>query len=367
MADQSLRQNDWMVEQALPEDAKKIAEMHSNSFQKAYLKPGDESHNAIVIEAATAFLTPARLEKRAELLAHSLEHPETDFYQIIMDDDGKAAGLIYGVKLDKIQEIEALYVDEKYHGSGVAQALVEAYVEWADPTRPIELGVVVDNDRAKKFYKKMGFEALSDKRPAFYSFLPETTMERKGNQQSAEYEPAPRFEINEMTVDEIDEASLMRMQSWIDTYVNVEYGVDETWIRERFKEKLDPATKHLREDRFTSALAAGTFKAWVARDRKGELIGSTTPFISEDGTQRIGSIYVDEAWHGNGVGAQLMQRVIDWFDPAKPIQLEVVSYNERAKAFYKKWGFQEVPGSEALYDGKIPEIRMIRQPESGRE
>jgi ribosomal protein S18 acetylase RimI-like enzyme len=72
-------------------------------------------------------------------------------------------------------------------------------------------------------------------------------------------------------------------------------------------------------------------------------------------------MYVATAWHGKGVGSALMQEVIDWFDAKKPIELGVVAYNERAKAFYRKWGFEEVADSESLFDDKIPEIRMVRK------
>ncbi|MNQ66715.1 hypothetical protein D3C85_812140 [compost metagenome] len=58
-----------------------------------------------------------------------------------------------------------------------------------------------------------------------------------------------------------------------------------------------------------------------------------------------------------------MQKIIDWLDESKPIVLGVVAYNERAKAFYRKWGFVEIPGSEALFDNKIPEIMMSREPQ----
>ena len=56
-----------------------------------------------------------------------------------------------------------------------------------------------------------------------------------------------------------------------------------------------------------------------------------------------------------------MQKIIEWSDPTKPIELGVVTYNARARAFYKKWGFEEIPGSETLFDNKIPEIKMIRK------
>ena len=62
------------------------------------------------------------------------------------------------------------------------------------------------------------------------------------------------------------------------------------------------------------------------------------------------SLYVDKNWHGTGMASELMQRVVDWFDDTKPIELGVVAYNERAKAFYKKWGFEEIPNTETLFD-----------------
>ena len=135
---------------------------------------------------------------------------------------------------------------------------------------------------------------------------------------ATEYEPHPTFEITEMSADAIDGATAMRLESW------------------------------------------------VARDAGGEIVGSTTPFITEDGKQRVGSIYVDKKAHGTGLGSQLMQKVVDWFDPEKPIYLEVVTYNERAKTFYRKWGFEEIPGTEDIYADLLPEVTMIRQPENSQ-
>ena len=74
-------------------------------------------------------------------------------------------------------------------------------------------------------------------------------------------------------------------------------------------------------------------------------------------------MYVEKNWHGKGVSTALMQKAIDWFDTTKPIELGVVQYNERAKAFYRKWGFEEVPNSETLFADKIPSILMVRKGE----
>jgi ribosomal protein S18 acetylase RimI-like enzyme len=352
----------WTIEQAIPEDAANIAALHSESFTKTYLNLMGEEHNEAIIDEATKFVSPERIQMRADLLDQALKFPDVHFYDIAMRDDGIPIGLIYGTKLDGIQEIEALYVDENYHGAGVGKALVEEFIEWADPTKPIELGVHRENERAKKFYIKMGFEALNDDRHSYYEFLPETTMIRKGENTMSKPELQSTFELSETTINELDAVTRMRKQSWIDTYENEEAGVTSDWIEAQFTDLLSEDTKEQRIEQFIKYKGSGRYNSWVVKSTEGEIIGSTTPYIDKDGHQQVGSLYVDKNWHGTGAGKQLMEKLIGWFDPAKPIELDVATYNDRAIAFYKKWGFVEVPGSENLYDDKIPEIKMIRPP-----
>ena len=166
-----------------------------------------------------------------------------------------------------------------------------------------------------------------------------------------------QFTIHELTAEDIEPATHMRLQSWLDTYVNNEAGVAREWIEARNKRQLSPEKVAVRRAWLDNPRSMG----WVAKDKKGMIIGAATPYRDEDGVQHVGSLYTDKAWHGKGVGGALMQKIIDWFDPTKPIELGVVAYNARAKAFYEKWGFREVPNSETLFDNKIPEVMMIRR------
>lgn len=169
--------------------------------------------------------------------------------------------------------------------------------------------------------------------------------------------PKPQFRITELTVDNVDAADDMRRQSWLDTYVNDEAGVTREWIEARNAAKSTFAAREERREQ----IRAGNVHGWVAMNEQGEVIGVTHPWIDDEGRQRLGSLYVDKRYHGLGIAGELMQRAINWFDTSKPIELGVVAYNKRAKAFYGKWGFQEVPGSEDLFDGVIPEVKMVRQ------
>lgn len=166
-----------------------------------------------------------------------------------------------------------------------------------------------------------------------------------------------QFTVTKMTQEDIEPATVMRLQSWLDTYVNDDAGVTREWIEKRNKGQMSPDKMEERRTR----LATSKIKAWVAKDSKGNIIGATNPYIDSDGNQRVGSLYVDRRYLGRGVGSALMQKVIDGHDPTKPILLGVVSYNERAKVFYRKWDFEEIPDSETMFASKIPEIMMIRK------
>jgi GNAT superfamily N-acetyltransferase len=178
---------------------------------------------------------------------------------------------------------------------------------------------------------------------------------------SPEYEPAPRFEVMEMTVEDIEPTTEMRLQSWLDTYVNEAAGVTYEWVAGRNEVQRSTAKQASRVKRFTTGKQNGTFNAWVAKDQNGTIIGASTPFVEKEGRQRLGSLYVDKEWNGRGVGSALIQKAINWLDPSKPIYLEVVSYNKNAQRFYAKWGFEKIPDTDAVFEELIPEFTMIRK------
>ncbi len=174
-------------------------------------------------------------------------------------------------------------------------------------------------------------------------------------------QPGQPFIIEELRPEDIEEMTMLRYQSFLDTYVDESLGITRGWLQNRNKAKMTPEYLRAWREQFEAGKANAISTAWVARREDGKMIGFATPFIEAGGIQRVGAIYVDKTWHGKGVGGALMKKVIDWHDSAKPIELHVAAYNERAKAFYRKWGFKEVPGSEQLFDDKIPEVKMIRE------
>lgn len=180
------------------------------------------------------------------------------------------------------------------------------------------------------------------------------------HQQYAEKESTPSFTLRELTLEDGEATHQLLRQLHNETYANDELGVTAELVDARFTRH----TPELRRQRMQERLDDPGNMSWVAVDDSGSIIGMVAPRIEEGGVQRIGALYVHGDWHGKGVARELMQRALNWLDSSKPIELHVVSYNERAKAFYRKWGFNEVPDSESLFDNLIPEVKMIRLPSS---
>lgn len=60
-----------------------------------------------------------------------------------------------------------MYVKEDARGSGLAEKMVEAVVEHArGEVEQVLISVIADNDRARRFYEKMGFEPYGLERRA---------------------------------------------------------------------------------------------------------------------------------------------------------------------------------------------------------
>lgn len=76
--------------------------------------------------------------------------------------DGEVRGLVGGHRPNGA-ELVSMWVEPGARGSGVAEALVAAVVDWADG--PLELWVTHGNDRAISFYRRMGFEETADVKP----------------------------------------------------------------------------------------------------------------------------------------------------------------------------------------------------------
>lgn len=151
----------------------------------------------------------------------------------------------------------------------------------------------------------------------------------------------------------------MHATSWLDTYPDEKAGVSFEWVKDRTDKWSTPEKTAARRERIAQSLEDPNYMYKIAVKADGTVIGLACPFRDKT-AQRVGGLYVDKKYQGRGLGSLLMNEILKWADPKRPFELEVASYNERAKAFYRKYGFMEVKGSERLYD-VIPVVEMIRK------
>lgn len=168
--------------------------------------------------------------------------------------------------------------------------------------------------------------------------------------------------IREASEDDTLNIRTMHARSWLAAYPNDEFGVSEEWVSERVskwttKEGLQRAKEHF------NGIFGDPDHFYRIAELEGEIVGLIHA-INEGDKQHLAALYVDKSQYGNGLAQQLMDLVIDWLDPTKPVDLEVAVYNARAIRFYEKYGFKIQDGSEHLFAEKIPVVTMIRKGEN---
>lgn len=154
----------------------------------------------------------------------------------------------------------------------------------------------------------------------------------------------------------------MQAESWLDTYPDDRAGVSRSWVEERVRSWLTLDNIKKRQERLgvINGDRHSLYKIAVAHD--GSILGVL--FVRrQDGKQHLGMLYVDKKYHGKGIAQDLMKAFLEWEDTQLSTDLEVATYNKRAIAFYKKYDFHEVVGSEHFFAEIIPVITMVRKGE----
>ena len=188
------------------------------------------------------------------------------------------------------------------------------------------------------------------------------------NGSSAEEAPMTKldFIISEISLDDVEAIENMRFQSWLDTYPNEEFGFTAEMIKERFADKLSPEGLERKRQEYAKNLNDPNFLQLAVKDDFGKIVGALVAVKDDKEGYEVDMIYTDKSVHGTGVGGTLMDRAMDWFGDDEDVLVEVASYNERAKAFYRKYGFAEVGEPRILNVPNMPLQKMIRRGAGGR-
>ncbi len=174
-----------------------------------------------------------------------------------------------------------------------------------------------------------------------------------------ERERQPSYEIREATIDDVETIRAMQAQSWRDTYRNDELGVTEEWLAGETAKWFTPEWMEKSYEKLGEVFADSQQFYRVA-DSGDEVVGLVHASTKPDGTRHLDGLYTAKETHGTGLAQRLMELVDEWAAGSE-IDLEVASYNERAKAFYRKCGFVETGETDELFRGKMPVTVMTRK------
>ncbi len=174
-----------------------------------------------------------------------------------------------------------------------------------------------------------------------------------------EKERVPQYDIREAAIEDVEAIRTMQAQSWRDTYENDELGITREWLADETAKWLTP--KWLEKSRVILGETFADPKQFYRVALQGdEVVGLLHVATKADGTKHLWSLYTAKETHGTGLAQRLMALADEWIGVGE-VDLEVASYNERAKAFYRKCGFVEMGEMDELFKGKIPVLRMVRK------
>lgn len=95
-----------------------------------------------------------------------------------------------------------------------------------------------------------------------------------------------------------------------------------------------------RKERLLEKYANGEMRIDIAQSQ-GRDVGYLISAINVDGVGEIESIYIEDDFRGQAIGDRLMRRALGWLDACgvHTKVIDVVVGNERAYAFYERFGF----------------------------
>jgi ribosomal protein S18 acetylase RimI-like enzyme len=188
-------------------------------------------------------------------------------------------------------------------------------------------------------------------------------MNRPFEKSAVEFEPKLNVVVREATsAEEVIPARHMQAASWRATYPNEEAGVSEEWVNARTSAWLHP--DRLKQSiEILDGIIKDPTQFYRIAEANGEVIGFIHLTTKEDSSKYLEALYTSPNTFGAGVGAKLMQAADEWIG-GNTATLEVATYNQRARRFYEKHGFHEIPGSDHFYAETMPTIYMIREGEA---
>jgi ribosomal protein S18 acetylase RimI-like enzyme len=189
--------------------------------------------------------------------------------------------------------------------------------------------------------------------------------------ETQELEKVPHYTIRPWRESDLVEVARVMQAAYGKTYIGEQPGVTAEDIAEHIAgwDSLEQVAEHL--EIFRERQQNPKIISLMAEDG-GKPVGFCRARFFEDNEVHLAGadatiemLYVHPDYFGKGVAAELFEAVLSKIGHTAWIELEVVTHNNRAKNFYKKYGFEVLnPDSvdtefELVGGKKIPEHYML--------
>lgn len=171
-------------------------------------------------------------------------------------------------------------------------------------------------------------------------------------------EPSHEVAVRPTRPEDAAAARRASYEGWRDTYVRPD-GLSAEQLEALWAPRLSEQGVRA----FAQEIAELQVRADVVQlvaELDGVVVGTLVARLPQDGPQELRVLYVATAARGRGVGAALIEALLARADTARPVQLGVAAFNKGAQRFYRRHGFEPVPGSERIWNDVLPEIAMTR-------
>lgn len=175
MAEQLEQNHQFKISSAQLDDAVGIGRAHLQSWLETYPNEGYGITKEWISEEF-AFLTDSKGVRFREDVINNLDHNTK--YMVVKDEDDVIQGFLHASKTDTVASLNAIYLTDPLKGTGVADKLMNAVLEFAE-NLPIQLQVVAYNERAIRFYEKYGFKRGKEEAEWFHGKIPILNMKKE--------------------------------------------------------------------------------------------------------------------------------------------------------------------------------------------
>ncbi len=145
------------------------------------------------------------------------------------------------------------------------------------------------------------------------------------------------IKIRKALPQDAEEIQEVLYKTWLNTYPNENHGITKEDIEERYKNTFTDEAVNKMADEIANPPEGQLFL--VAKD--GDTVVALCRAVRSSKINRLRTIYILPEYQSKGIGKTLWIEALNHFDPNKDIVVDVISYNEKAIAFYKKLGFSE--------------------------